>query len=402
MGARRTNVLGGFLETGAGRMGVPVPYRRLGTDLEEALAVYDAEIVPLLEAWRENALAVAVEDKPVHATLSWMLPEYRKTDRYKVLCGITQRDYDRRVRRCCKHVIRSGRFEQHRFGDIPLPKITQALADQFYSEHVVVAETGEDGKEVERRRSCTAKLDVEALRAMVNALKRKYGNLLHNRVNPFEGMFMHHRGKGPVAVTLEWLGPFVRTADAKGLASVSAIALFAWEMQVRVTHFPHTMSVADFCGPNHENQIRVVSHKNHQEAFFYIHNDDGKPLYPALTLRLIKLKGSRTEGPLFVCERAAQDKPRPWTPSELRDVVAEVCRDAGLPHLTLTQFRKGGLSESGAAGLSPWQIVSQSLHLDPNVLKFYIDCNADVAMGGQELRLDYRGRKAKRGIDIVT
>jgi integrase len=148
--------------------------------------------------------------------------------------------------------------------------------------------------------------------------------------------------------------------------------------------------------------VHVKSHKTHQNAYFYLFDDDGEVLYPMLTKRLDELKGDRTSGLLFVSERSEPGKARAWTVSELREVVAEICKEAGLPHLTLSQFRKGGLSEAGAAGLSTSQIMSQSLHLTEEAVQMYIDKNAEVAMGGQQLRLKYRGKLQKRGVDIVT
>jgi hypothetical protein len=384
------------------RAGFPVPYLSLGTDLERALAIYNERVAPLLEAWTEKGAAIEVDnDSSTYGSLEWWHAQYKNTERYRALAGTTKADYDARIRRCCSHLVKSGRFAGQRFGSIPTKWITEADADDFYAEYVVKLKTDEEGNVVEERRQRTAKLDLEALRAMVNALRRKYRHLLHEKTNPFAGMFMPYRGKSPIPAIHPWLARFVRTSDAKGLMSVSAIVVFLWELKARPTHTPYKMKVTDFRGPNHEDQVYVVSDKTHQCGWFWLENDDGQPLYPALTQRLAALKGKRSTGPMFLCERA--EKPRPWKPAELRAVVAEICHEAGLPHLTLSQFRKGGLAEAGEAGLSEWQIVSQSLHLEPGrVLKHYLQRNAETAMGGQELTLKYRAKKAKRGIDIVT
>lgn len=343
-----------------------------------------------------------VESGPLYGTLAWASKTYQKTVRFKDLSEATQKSYLNSIRRCCRHVMQKGPFAGNPFGDIPMTQITPALVDDFYEEYLFVPDTDQNGKPVQRKRSRTAKDDIHNLRAMVNAIKRKHAHLLHKGVNPFEGAYMPHRAKGAPAVTLPQLATFVRAADRNGLFSVSAIVLFAWEMEARISHFPYKMTVNDYRGVYHEAEVFVRAEKVHQERYFLLHDDDGKPLYPALTQRLDKLKGNQTSGPLFVSERSAPGKPRPWTKNTLNKAVANICKEAELPHLTLTQFRKGGLTESGAAGLTTTQIMSQSLHQTEQTVQIYVEKNQETAMEGQKLRLRWRRKKAKRGMDIVT
>jgi hypothetical protein len=381
--------------------GFPVRYMSLGTDLGRALAMYDEHFAPVLKNWKESAASIPVVDQKVYGSLEWWLDEYLKTERYKNLAERTKQDYVGRIRRICRFNMKTSRFAGQQFGKIPIKWITEAVVDDLYSEFVVTVGIDEHGNEVEIRRNRTAKLDFEACRAMINALKRKFKHLLPDKANPFCGVYMPYRANSPLPVAHPWLARFIRKSDEKGLHSVSAIALFCFELEARVTHFPYKMGVSDFRGPNHEDEIFVRAEKVHKSAYFYLENDDGEPLYPQLTARLTKLKGDRTTGPMFLCERA--DKTRTWKPDELRAVVEEICTDADLPPLNLSQFRKGGLSESGKAGLTPAQITSQSQSGSWAVLqKSYIENNAESAMAGQEKRLHYRGKKAKRGIDIVT
>lgn len=382
--------------------GFPIQYLSLGTDLTTALATYDSEVLPLLETRGHNALVIPVEDGPTYGTLSWACQTYEKTTRFQNLAKTTQDGYRKSNRAGCNHVMRSGPYAGHKFGDIPLLKITPALVDSFYDEFLFVLERDKSGKSVTRKRSATAAGCVHNLRAAVNGIKRRYGHILHNEVNPFEGVYAPHKKKGPPAVTLPQFATFVRAADRKGLFSVSAIALFAWEMEARISHFPYKMTVNDYRGLHHETEVFVRAEKVHEERYFLLHDDDGKLLYPALTQRLDKLKGYRASGALFVCEESAPDKPRPWTKARLYKAVADICKESGLPHLTLTQFRKGGLTESGTAGLTTTQIMSQSIHLTEQAVQIYLEKNQEVTMGGQKRRLRWRRRKAERGVDIVT
>ncbi|MEH2488493.1 hypothetical protein [Bradyrhizobium sp. AZCC 2230] len=382
--------------------GFPITGLSLGTDLRTALATYDSVVLPLLETRRLNCLAIPVESGPLYGTLEWLLSKYEATVRFKNLVKITQKTYANNIRRCCNHVMLKGPFAGKRFGDVPMIQITPALVDDFYEEYLFVTDIDQKGKPVQRKRSRTAKGDIHSLRAMVNGTKRKHAHLLHKGVNPFEGAYMPHRSKGAPAVTIPQLATFVGTADRKGHFSVSAIALFAWEMEARVSHFPYKMTVNEYRGLDHEAEVFVRAEKTDQERYFRLHDDDGKPLYPALMQRLDKLKGNRTSGPLFVCERSAPGKPRPWSRNRLYETVAKMCEEAGLPHLTLTQFRKGGLTESGTAGLTTTQIMSQSMLLTEQTAQIYIEKGQETAMEGQKHRLRWRRKKVKRGVDIVT
>jgi hypothetical protein len=388
--------------------GFPVPYMSFGTDLQTALALYDAVWAPVLKNWNENAASIPVVDQKVYGSLEWFLDEYRGTERYKALSEATKKDYVGRVRCISGLVMKNNRFGGQQIGKIPLKWITEAVVDDLYAQHVVMTEIDEQGNEVvmteidehgnevESRRERTAKGNFEACRAVINALKRKYKHLLPDKENPFCGVHMPYSVDSPLPIPDPFLGRFTRRSDEKGLDSVSAIALYAFEFEVRATHFPSRTDVSDFRGPNHEDEIFVRAEKVGKSAYFYLENDDGELLYPKLTERLTKLKGDRKTGPMFLCERA--DKTRVWRPRELRAVIKEICEEAGLPPLNLSQFRKGGLSESGRAGLTPGQITSQSLHDNWHILqKHYIDNNAESAMAGQEKRLEYRRKKARRG-----
>jgi len=384
--------------------GFPLPYLSLGTDLHQALSNYDAQFAPVLKAWRENAAAVALDLEPVLGSLEWAYVEYKKTERYEALADETKVSYGKSIRRCCKYVSKTGRFAGQRFGTVPVAWMTEADVDNFYSEYVRKTEIDDKGNETVEKRSGMARNDIQTLRTMLNALKRKHPNLvLHNKGNSFAGVFMPHEAESPPPVALEWLAPFVRTADRKGLESVSAIVLYCWELEVRVSHFPYKMVCDHFKGPNHEDEIFVDAEKVKDKGWFKLQDDDGNMMYPALTERLTKQKGNRYgKEPLFLSELS--ERTRPWRPAELRAAIKEICKDAGLPPLSLSQFRKGGMEEAHLAGLTPAEFVATSMHANfGTVLKHYTKKhNPELAMNGQSKRIDLRGKKSKRGIDIVT
>ncbi|WP_035703320.1 hypothetical protein [Bradyrhizobium genomosp. I (2014)] len=386
------------------KAGFPLPNLSLGTDLHQALSNYDAQFAPVLKEWKENAAAVALDLKPVVGSLEWAYVEYQTTDRYDALADETKLSYGKSIRRCCNYVPQTGRFAGRRFGTVPVRWMTEADVDNFYSEYVRITGVDDKGKETVRKRSATARNDIQTVRTMLNALKRKHPNLvMHNKANSFAGVYMPHRTVSPPPVKLEWLAPFVRTADRKGLKSVSAIVLYCWELEVRVTHYPYKFTCDQFRGPNHEDQIFVDAEKVGEQGWFELWDDDGHEMYHALRERLTELKGNRFgDEPLFLSERA--DRTRPWRPAELRAAIKEICEEAGLPPLNLSQFRKGGMEEAHLAGLTPAEFTATSLHANyGTVAKHYTQKhNPELAMNGQHKRINLRGRKRKRGIDIVT
>lgn len=379
----------------------PISSLPLGTDFTAAIERYSRDVLPLLKTWRQNREAIPINDGPLYGTLSWAFEMYKQTMRYRHLAESTKGTNVNSIRRCCNYVMQNGVFAGRRLGDIPIQKLTPTFADDFYEEYLVT-KMDKDGNPLHKKRSRLARNDIQTLRTMLNAIKRRYGHLLHNGTNPFEGIYMPHRAKKALGVNLPQLAAFVRTADKMGLSSVSAIVLFAWEMQARVTHFPFDAKVEDYRSKFRRDEIFVRAEKVDDAAYFALFNDDGEPLYPALIQRLDALKGERTTGPLFVRDKSDSDQPTTWSPTPLRKAMAAICRAAGLPNLTLTQFRTGGLTESGSAGLTTTQIMSQSLHKLEQTVQIYIDRNQEVTKEGQTRRLNWRCNKAKRGVEIVT
>jgi hypothetical protein len=378
----------------------PIHYMSLGTRFDEAMKKYDEIIRPILEAYKESRTAMLVENGVVYGSLRWFGERWQEKGRWRALSKRSKQTYKDGILRLCNHVIRGGRFAGSLFGDLPMSVVTEGLADDVYEEYVF--RTDEDGNVTGIERTGTAKHDFETARAMINVLRRRFGHLLFKDKNVFEGMDMAHRQVGRAAVTLPQLGKFVRGADAKGLFSISGIVLYAFEMFGRVENFPSKVTVEYFRPPDRKDEIQVVQEKTHQGSWFDLYSDSGKMLYPAMTKRLAKLKGRRKEGTLFPCERAEPGKIRPWRKAELSAVIKEICKSVGLPPLVLNQFRKGGLTESGSAGLTTSQIMAQSLHLVESTVQIYIEKNKEVAAGGQAKRLVYRKRKARFGTDIVT
>jgi hypothetical protein len=374
--------------------GFPIPYFSLGTRYDEAMETYDREFRPVLKAWKESKSSITVEAGPVYGSLRWALTIWKSRRRWRALSKRSQGTYEDAILRLSDHTVRGGRFAGTAFGDLPLKAISEGFADDVYEEYVYVVD--KDGNVTDVERPGMARQDFQTARTMINVIKRKYKHLLFEGGNVFEGMDMPHRKVGRAPVTDPQLARFLRGADRKNLGSVAAIALYGYEMFGRAESFPFKATVDYFRSPGHEHEIFVSQQKVGKTSWFDLFNDEGEPLYPELIKRLTKLKGRRKEGALFPCERAATGQIRPWRKAELSEAIKEICEAEGLPPLVLSQFRKGGLTESGEAGLTTSQIMAASMHTVEDTVHIYIEKNKEVAAGGQQKRLAYRERKARR------
>lgn len=380
--------------------GFPVPTMPLGTNLRTALARYERELLPVLQGWWDRS-AIVVEAGPAYMTMDWALERYEQTLQFRNTREVTQINNRYGALRCCRHVMQAGPWAGIRFGCIPVPEITTALADQLYEEYLYT-KTHADGSTVREKRSRVARNDMHILTTMLNAIERKYEDLFYKGANPFAGLRTWHKAKGPRGANLAELAAFVRTADAMNLRSVSAIVLYAWEFHARVSHFPYSARVEDYRSKFHEDEIFVRAEKVDDERYFSLVNDDGELLFPALTERLDEMTEKRATGPLFVWEESPAGRPEPWPLKRLQETVVEICEKAGMDRLTLRQFRKGGLTESGNAGLTTTEIMSISMHKTEQTVQIYTEKNQAVAAEAQEKRLRFRQKKLKRGKDVTV
>lgn len=376
------------------KAGFPIPYYPLGTRYDEAMETYNREIRPVLKNWKESKSSIAVDAGPVYGSLRWALAEWQTRRRWRALSKRSQGTYEDAILRLSDHTLRGGRFAGSGFGDLPLKAMSEGFVDDVYEEYVYVVD--KDGNVTDVERPGMAKQDFQTARTMINVIKRKFKHLLFEGGNVFEGMDMPHRKVGRVPVTGPQLARLLRGADRKNLESVAGIALYGYDMYGRAEDFPFNATVDYFRSLGHEHEIFVSQEKVSKSRWLDLFNDEGDPLYPELIKRLTKLKGRRKEGTLFPCERATAGQIRPWRKADLSKAIKEICEAEGLPPLVLSQFRKGGLTEAGEAGLTTSQIMAGSMHTVEDTLHIYIEKNKEVAAGGQQKRLAYRERKARR------
>ncbi len=384
------------------QQGFPIKAMRLGTDLDVALKKYNREIRPKLDEWRKrNTLVLRIDAEPIFGSLRWAFGEYAQKDRFLVQTKLSRQTMTRAVGRCCRHVMQEGEFSGTKFGDIPLLEMTYDVADQFYEEYLVTR-TSANGVVEFKHRSGGAKGDIEYLRTVINGIWRKHHARLYREENVFAGLHASHKPKPPVPVNAAQLAAFVQEADRRGRKSISAIVMYAWEMMARPTHFPYHMTLEHYRCRFHEDEVWVLSEKTDVSMWFILFNDEREALYPNLTPRLDELKGDRTLGHLFISELSEPGNPKPWSSKGLASEMAEICKSAGLPNLTLGQFRRGGMNESGTAGNANQALKSQTMHKTDSALGRYFELNAERAAEAQEKRLSYRHRKARSGKTIVV
>src|SRR5262249_25038017 len=140
-----------------------------------------------------------------------------------------------------------------------------------------------------------------------------------------------------------------------------------------------TFEVAHYRPKEHPNAVRVIHSKTREEAWVPLFDDKGAPLFPELVAELDAIKRERIGG-LMIMRDWGNRAPWPtWSSPDNPELTfmitkaRKIMRAAGLrSELSFTSFRHGGLTEMGDADLTDRQIIAQSRHKSPKILKHYV------------------------------
>jgi hypothetical protein len=369
--------------------GCPVANETLGTDYEEAVKRAETVLLPAFDAWRGGD-APAEADAPIkQGTLDWLFAQYHADRKFTKLPTGSRRDYEGHMRLVGGVVMNDGR----RLGNARLAAITPAVADALYEKLLVVRKTGADGTVIERRRPTTALMAMKTCRRAWFVVARGH----HDKVpfvNPFAKMGIESSQRETAAATYEELQIFRTKAREMGMPSLGTAALIAWEWSQRVKDIFATFEAAHYRPKEHPNAVRIIHSKTGEEAWIPLLDDGGVPLYPELIAELDAVRRERIGG-LMLTRDWGNRAPWPTWPSpdnpELTFMITKVrkiMRAAGLrSELTFTSFRHGGITEMATAGLSDRQIMAQSRHKSPKILKHYVHRTAkQIAEGAKKRR----------------
>ena len=138
----------------------------------------------------------------------------------------------------------------------------------------------------------------------------------------------------------------------------------------------------------------MIHSKTGEQAWVPLLDDKGVPLFPELVTELDAIKRERIGGLMIVRDWGNRSPWPTWRSPDDPELtfmitkVRKIMRAAGLrPELTFTSFRHGGLTEMGDADLTDRQIIAQSRHKSPNILKHYVKRTArQIAEGAKKRR----------------
>jgi hypothetical protein len=370
--------------------GCPVQAEALGTDYEEARE-RAALLLIAFDAWRGRGEAPTEDaNAPAKAgTLDWLFAQYRANRKFTKLPSRSRRNKESGMRLVGGHVMNNGA----RLGTVPLAKMTADAVDALYDKLLVVKKIDAAGNVLEEyERRTTVNGAMKTCCAAWNVVARSKPSKIPH-ANPFEKMRLTNSARETPAATFAELQAFRTTAKAMGYPSLATAALIAWEFVQRREDIFGKFEAAHYRPKEHPNSALIIHAKTLEEVWWPLLDGKGVPLHPELMAELDALKRERIGGLMIVRDwngRPWPTWPKPDAPdlTYMMRIVKRIMRKAGLrPELTFRSFRHGGLTEMGDADMSDRQIIAQSRHRSPKILKHYVKRTArQIAEGTKKRR----------------
>jgi hypothetical protein len=119
--------------------------------------------------------------------MRWLRKKYESHPAFADLRDRTKEGYLYSIEHACNYILSTGRFAGKALGDIPVRLLTPKIVDAFYYEYRVVTDVDEDGTPVLRKRYRFAQAAVHTMKAMLNAMRRDYPEVVGSE-NPFVGL----------------------------------------------------------------------------------------------------------------------------------------------------------------------------------------------------------------------
>lgn len=200
--------------------------------------------------------------------------------------------------------------------------------------------------------------------------------------NPFSKMGLVSLPVREVRWEQDHIDIFVAKADEMGLWSVGTLALLCYHLCQRVG------DMRQLTWDNYENSV----FKFVQEKSRTVKNPPGKimilPSNRELDERLSVLP-RRNRGNFIILNERTE---RPYTKWAYKS-VAEVRKASGLPfELKISDLRRTGATELGEAGCTTDEIMSQTGHIDRDVVNVYVKQTPIMAVTASEKRQKRFGR----------
>jgi hypothetical protein len=381
-------------------------YEVLGTDHVTAFPVAKGYFAKLQE-FRANPGSLLIDHKagPVVGTMFWLKDTYVDEHRgLELLKEITINFYERSLQAACNHVFRGGPYQGSRLGDIPVDEVDRKLAKQFRREFLPrpgQEATEEDlsdeyvppsRKRAKRIRQTYTRHVINTLRSAHNEMQDEYPEWIPE-ANPWIKMRMKvSQGRTPTA-TPAMTKQFVLMANSIGESSVGYLIMVAHVWLDRAKCLPTELTIEDYRPSYRPDEVRVYQSKQDKYIWMPLKDVNGKLYFPRLTKRLDALKKQMRSGPLIPA-RIVNGVGEPWTPDTLSTKIRKICDLCGFPkNISLRSFRKGGIVQSGEAGLTHTQIKGQTGH-SSGVVDRYLEMTMPVLQAGFRARAQDLHRRA--------
>lgn len=381
-------------------------YEDLGTDHVTAFQVAKGYFAKLQE-FRANAGSLLIDHRagPVEGTMFWLKDTYIEEHRVLgLLKDITINFYEGRLQTACDHVFRGGPYQGSRLGDIPVDKVDRKLAKLFRREFLPrpgQEATEEDlndeyvapsRKRAKRIRQTHTRHVLATLRSAHNEMQDEYPEWIPE-VNPWIKMRMKVSQGRTSTADPAMTKRFVEMADSIGESSVGTLVMVAQVWLDRAMCLPTELVVDDYRPSYQPDAVRVYQSKKERDLWMPLKDENGKPYFPRLMKRLDALKKQMRSGPLIPV-RIVNGVGEPWSTDMLNKKIRKICDLCGFPkNISLRSFRKGGIVQSGEAGLTHTQIRGQTGHSSA-VVDRYLEMTKPVLQAGFRARARDLHRRA--------
>lgn len=399
--ALSTGAMGHYFEPAGDDLKVPgCPVRRtkLGTAPDAALEHYQ-RLIARYDAWKETrGLVEEAEPTQPRNDLRGLVAYYEANEKFADVEPIGRRNLANLLRRAVEFRLDDGRV----MGDIPLADLDDEVVAAFETQLLrsiqgkakrsgvwarkplpanfdPVEDDGDESRPVDNYGRTTRE---RVVRVLARAWAVAVANKRHGvpSYNPFARRKLGRTGLNVPAATAADLVAFVCGADKDGHESLGTAAMMMFCLFQREEDVLGRFLVKHYRPDHRPDEIEIVDNKNETRVWIPLFGPDGSDLFPALRQRLDALKGSRRGGRMIVRRFDTKRETRGtglWMPSHreygnARHVASEILRKAGLTHITLRSFRHGGMTESGNAGATVFEIASLSGHKTLEVLTRYV------------------------------
>lgn len=363
----------------------------LGTDTAKAWQK-GAELNKALAAFRQGR---DPEFLPASiGTFDWLCEQYRQHHRYKALNPKSREQVEIAMARLGKFPVPGA----EPLGKWPLELIDTEVVDIVYD---TLRSSG-----LTRQ----ANYAIDTARTMWKRIGRKQKRLVP-ALNPFEGLEMGYKKKETTPATWDELLAFVDAAEEMGWPQMAFAALVCWELLQRPENVFNDLLWSHWRPAERPDQVWVEHGKNDASDWAYLEDTDPETgdltiFYPELDrLARVIADVTRPHGPMMVTRPVVRGNQKPenakaWGPMPDRfrqKLTREIAKAAGLgPHVTMTAFRHGGVTELADGELPDTLMQALSRHKQRQTLDHYVHRTGVQKLKAARLRLAHRQDRTRK------